>query len=201
MEGLMESFLPEIVSPDRKTAWNRAASVSGVLNVQTYRVLACKVNTGLDIFGGGSVDDIDWVRASVAAPRTSLGVTGSACAIGVNGIACARRRARKTDGIVSLPRRGGPVPDDILAGFGIVIGLFGIAYGTRRLGTQQTTSHRGVQLGPALTRGPAIVRRKLGTSQQSSSQSVGANLAYAFASLVGRCNSLQEVREQNRKGL
>jgi hypothetical protein len=56
LERLMESLLAKVVCPDREASGDRATAVTRVLDIKTDRVLACKVDTGLHIFGGSGVD-------------------------------------------------------------------------------------------------------------------------------------------------
>ena len=148
--AVVESLSPEVVSPDGQTAWDRAAAVSGVLDVESKGVFAGEVHACGNVAFTGCVDDVCWDIFRAAAFATGGRIAVDAGAVRVDGKAAIEAWFVDADWVVAVPGCGGPGGDDLLAGFGVVAWFLGVADGGWGFAADEAAGEGAVEFIPAI---------------------------------------------------
>jgi hypothetical protein len=149
-EAVVESLSPEVVGPDGQTAWDRAAAVSGVFDVESKGVFAGEVHTRCDVALTGRVDDVYRDVFRVAAFVAGGSIAVNAGTVGVDGKAAIEAWFVDADWVVAVPGCGGPGGDDLLAGFGVVVWFLGVADGGWGFAADEAAGEGAVEFIPAI---------------------------------------------------
>ena len=148
--AVVESLSPEVVGPDGQTAWDRAAAMSGVLDVKSQGVLASEVHARCNVALTGCVDDVYWDAFRVAAFAAGGSIAVNAGAVGVDGKAAIEAWFVDADRVVAVPGCGGPGGDNLLAGFGVVVWFLGVADGGWGFAADEASVDGTVEFVPAI---------------------------------------------------